>query len=229
MGWKATDMPGVWLVRHGETEWSKAGRHTGHTDIGLTATGQQQARRLGRQLRHHRFALVLSSPMGRALETARLAGFRDRAQTDRDLSEWDYGAYEGISTAEIRRTVPGWTIWTHPVPDGEAIDAVGVRADRVIVRIRAAKGDVIVFGHGHLLRVLAARWIGLPPSTGRRLALGTATLSVLGWERETPVIERWNVETGPLRQDDRRRGSRGDVPSAPPRRPQGARGARAAR
>ncbi len=188
-------MAAAWLVRHGETEWSKTGRHTGHTDVELTASGQQQARLLGRHLRHHRFALVLSSPLRRALETARLAGFSDRVEADADLREWDYGAYEGISTAEIRQAVPDWTIWTHDVPDGEAIETVASRADRVIARIRASEGDVLVFGHGHILRVLGARWIGLDPSIGGGLALGTATLSVLGWERETPVIERWNVET----------------------------------
>lgn len=188
-------LPDAWLVRHGETEWSKMGRHTGRTDIRLTAAGEQQAHRSGRVLRDHPYASILSSPMARALDTARLAGLGDEVTIDPDLSEWDYGAYEGLTTAEIRRTVPGWTIWTHVVPGGETLEAVARRADRAIERIRAAEGDVLLFSHGHFIRVLAARWIGQSSSLGGRLALGTSALSVLGWERETPVIERWNVQT----------------------------------
>lgn len=130
--------------------------------------------------------------MWRALETARLAGFGERVVVDPDLCEWDYGAYEGITTPEIRETVPGWTVWTHGVPDGEAPAHVGDRVDRVIGRIRSAQGDSVVFAHGHILRVLTARWLDLEPEDGRRFALHTATVSVLGWERETAVIERWN-------------------------------------
>jgi probable phosphoglycerate mutase len=135
--------------------------------------------------------------MSRALDTARLAGFGDRVRVDPDLCEWNYGEYEGITTLEIRETVPGWTVWSHEVPNGESADMIGNRVDRVIGRIRASDGDVAVFAHGHILRVLAARWIGLAPTDGRRFALSTATISVLGWERETPVIEHWNEACGP--------------------------------
>ena len=186
----------AWLVRHGETEWSRSGRHTGRSNVALTELGREQARDLGARLADHPFALVLSSPMRRALDTARLAGFADRVEIDADLCEWNYGAYEGITTPEIRETVPGWTVWTHPIPDGETREEIADRVDRVIARIRSAEGDVAVFAHGHVLRVLAARWIGLEPSEGRFLALHTATISVLGWERETPVVERWNETCG---------------------------------
>lgn len=184
--------PQAWLVRHGETEWSKSGQHTGQTDVPLTEAGRAQTPQLRRKLGRRTFALVLSSPMSRALETARLAGFGDRVEIDPDLHEWDYGRYEGLTTSEIRKTVAGWTVWTHPIPDGETAQEVTARVDRVIVRIRAAPGDVLLFAHGHILRVLAARWLGLPPTEGRLFALGTATVSVLGWERETAVVERWN-------------------------------------
>jgi probable phosphoglycerate mutase len=184
--------PRAWLIRHGETAWSKSGRHTGRTDVPLTELGREQASGIRQRLEGLEFALVLSSPMSRALETARLAGFGDRVEVTEDLCEWDYGAYEGITTSQIRETVEGWTVWTHPVPDGETADEVAARVDRVIARIRAADGEVLVFGHGHLLRVLAARWLGLGAPDGRRFALHTSTLSVLGWERETPVVERWN-------------------------------------
>jgi probable phosphoglycerate mutase len=183
--------PQAWLVRHGETEWSKSGQHTGRTDVPLTDAGRAQARRLGRKLGLRTFALVLSSPMSRALDTARLAAFGD-VEVDPDLHEWDYGEYEGRTTVEIRRTVPGWTVWTHPIPGGETADEVAARVDRVIARVRAAPGDAVLFAHGHVLRVLTARWLGLPPTDGRLFALGTATASVLGWERETAVVERWN-------------------------------------
>lgn len=184
--------PQAWLVRHGETAWSKSGQHTGRTDVPLTEAGRAQARRLQRKLGRRRFVLVLSSPMSRALDTARLAGFGDGVEVDPDLHEWGYGGYEGLTTPEIRKTVPGWSVWTHPIPDGETAREVGARVDRVIARVRAAPGDAAIFAHGHVLRVLAARWLGLPPTDGRLLALGTATVSVLGWERETPVVERWN-------------------------------------
>ncbi len=184
--------PQAWLVRHGETEWSKSGQHTGRTDVPLTDPGRAQARRLRRGLRRRKFALVLSSPMSRALETARLGGFEDSVEIDPDLHEWNYGQYEGQTTAEIRMTVPGWTVWTHPIPGGETADEVAARVDQVIARVRAAASDVALFAHGHVLRVLTARWLGLPPTEGRLFALGTATVSVLGWERETAVVERWN-------------------------------------
>lgn len=184
----------VWLVRHGETAWAKAGRHTGRTDIALTTTGREQAAALGRRVAGHPFGLVLTSPLSRALETARIAGYGDVAVADDDLMEWDYGALEGRTTADIRAEMPDWTIWRGPVPGGETADEVGRRADRVIARIHAAaaSGDVLVFAHGHLLRVLAARWIGLPAAGGGRFELATATLSIVGWERESRSIELWN-------------------------------------
>ena len=187
----------VYLARHGETEWSRLGRHTGRTDVPLTDVGREQAGSLAARLAGHPFALVLTSPLRRASDTARLAGFGDVVVVDEDLSEWDYGDFEGRRTVEIREDLPGWTIWTGPWPGAETIDEVAARADRVIERARAVDGDVLLFGHGHLLRVLAARWLGLPPDQGGRFALTTATLSVLGWERGTPVIERWNESCGP--------------------------------
>ena len=184
--------PSLTLVRHGETEWARLGRHTGRTDIPLTEIGRQQALALGRRVSGHPFALVLSSPLSRAAETARLAGFADRVITDPDLQEWDYGDLEGGVTADIREEFPGWTIWRGPWPGGETVEEVGARADRVIARVRAVDGDALVFAHGHLLRVLGARWLDLPPASGGSFALGTATVSILGWERETPVLELWN-------------------------------------
>jgi broad specificity phosphatase PhoE len=182
----------LWVVRHGETTWAAAGKHTGWTDIPLTDAGRRQAEAVGPRLARAAFAAVVSSPLSRAFETARLAGFADRVVTDDDLREWNYGADEGRTTAEIRDERPGWTIWSDGVRDGEQLDEVAVRADRVIARARAESGDTLAFAHGHVLRILAARWVGLPPIDGSRFALGTATISILGWERETPVIERWN-------------------------------------
>jgi len=184
----------VWLVRHGETEWARLGRHTSRTDVALTETGEEQARALGRRLAGASFGLVLTSPLSRATETARLAGFDGVAIVEPDLREWDYGALEGRLTAEIREDYPGWSIWTGPWPEGETAEEVGARADRVLARIRAADGDVLLFSHGHLLRVLAARWLGLPPTSGAMFALGTATISILGSDRENAVIETWNED-----------------------------------
>jgi broad specificity phosphatase PhoE len=184
--------PNAWLVRHGETEWARLGRHTGRTDIPLTDVGRQQALAVRSKLEGHRFALVLSSPLSRALDTARLAGFGDAVEIDPDLAEWDYGAWEGLTTPEIREQIPDWTLWTNGTRGGETPEQVAARCDRVIARVRAGDGDALLFGHGHLLRVLTARWLDLPPSDGRHFALATATVSVLGWERETPVVERWN-------------------------------------
>jgi broad specificity phosphatase PhoE len=186
----------LWLVRHGETEWSRSGQHTSRTDIPLTELGRRQAAGVARKLGGHEFALVLSSPKVRALETARLAGFGDRVETTDDLLEWDYGEDEGRTTPEIRTDRPGWTIWTDGPLGGETAGEVAARVDRVIGRVREAEDDVLVFAHGHILRVLTARWIGEPPAAGRYLELGTATASVLGWERETPTIERWNEACG---------------------------------
>ena len=182
----------LWLVRHGETEWARLGRHTGRTDVPLTETGREQARTLGRRLGLHAFALVLTSPLARAAETTALAGFGDAAIVDADLREWDYGALEGRLTADIRVDYPDWSIWTGPWPEGETVEQVGARADRVIARASTVDGDVLIFAHGHLLRVLAARWLKLPPASGALFALGTASVSSLGWERETPVSETWN-------------------------------------
>lgn len=184
----------IWLVRHGETEWSASGQHTGRTDIPLTPTGERQAAALGRLLARRPFALVLSSPLGRARETCRLAGYADVAATTDDLREWDYGDYEGRKTADIRKELPNWTIWAGPVPHGETIEQVATRTRRVIDRAAAAPGDVALFAHGHVLRILAACWLDLTPDAGRLLALGTASLSVLGYERETRVISTWNQD-----------------------------------
>jgi broad specificity phosphatase PhoE len=185
--------PEIWLIRHGETAWSLSGAHTGRTDIPLTAAGDRQAEAIGRYLAGRPFALVLTSPLQRAHETCRLAGYSGVARMDPDLREWDYGAYEGRTSAQIQESVPDWTIWTSPVPQGETIQQVAARASRVIERASNAAGDVALFGHGHLLRVLTACWLGLPPGAGRLFALGTASIGVLGYERETRVIARWNV------------------------------------
>jgi broad specificity phosphatase PhoE len=182
----------VVLVRHGETEWSKALKHTGTTDVPLTDEGRRGAELVGQALRGRSFALVLTSPLQRAAETCRLAGFGDVAQTRDDLREWDYGDYEGRRTAEIREEAPGWTVFKDGVPNGENAEQVGARADRVIEEVRAADGDALLFAHGHLLRVLTARWLGLDAREGRLFALDPATLSTLGWERETAVLRLWN-------------------------------------
>jgi broad specificity phosphatase PhoE len=180
-------------MRHGETEWSASGRHTGRTDLPLTDAGQAAARRLGALVASQSFAAVLTSPMRRARDTCVLAGLGENAVVDDDLSEWDYGDYEGVTTAEIRTRRPDWTLWRDGCPGGETADDVCARLDRVIAQIRSTDGPVAVFGHGHALRVLGARWVGLPPEDGGRFALDTATLSRLGWEREQPVIHTWNV------------------------------------
>jgi broad specificity phosphatase PhoE len=184
----------VWLVRHGETEWARLGRHTGRTDIPLTDVGREQARALGGRLADRPFSLVLTSPLSRAAETAELAGFGERALRDDDLQEWDYGALEGRTTPEIQGDYPDWSIWTGPWPGGETVDEVGARVDRVLARCLApdVTGDALLFAHGHLLRVLAARWLGLPAASGGLFALSTATVSILGWDRGRPVIETWN-------------------------------------
>ena len=189
----------TWLVRHGETEWSREGRHTGITDIPLTDLGRRQAEALGSRLADHQFALVLTSPRSRATETARLAGFGDLTFTDPDLAEWDYGELEGRRTVEIAAEYPDWTIWSGPWPGGETVNEVSARADRVVERCLAAAvtGDALVFGHGHMLRVLAARWLALPGRSGSLFGLSTATISVLGWEHGRPVIEVWNESGAP--------------------------------
>lgn len=181
----------VWLVRHGETEWSRAGRHTSVTDLPLTDEGERVARTVGERLAGVEFGLVLTSPRLRARRTAELIGHAD-AEVDDDLVEWAYGNYEGITTLAIRESVPGWSVWTHPVPGGESAAEVTARLDRAVARARAAEGKVLLIGHGHALRALAARWLGLPVGDGRLLRLDTATVSVLGYERDTPVVLRWN-------------------------------------
>ena len=183
------------LVRHGETEWSRELRHTGRTDVLLTDVGERQAQAVGEALRGREFALVLSSPLRRALDTARLAGFEPEVREE--LAEWDYGDYEGLRTAEIRERVPDWTIWRYGAPGGESVAEAGARADRVVAELRRADGDVLAFGHGHILRVLTARWLELAPSDGRLFALDSATLSTLGYEREQSVIRIWNAALAP--------------------------------
>jgi probable phosphoglycerate mutase len=189
-------MAEVWVFRHGETEWSRCGRHTGRADLPLTAAGQREAATLRRRIGDRRFALVLSSPLLRAWETCRLAGCAGEALRTDDLMEWDYGAYEGRTAAEIREQAPGWVIWNDGVPGGETVEAVGLRAGRVIDRVLQAGGDVALFAHGHVLRILAACWIGLPPRDGRLLALGTASLGILGEEGGARVIRAWNLPAG---------------------------------
>lgn len=182
----------VFLVRHGETAWSRDHRHTGRTDVPLTERGREQAAALGALLAGRKFARVLVSPLQRAAETCRIAGYGALAERCDDLREWDYGPYEGRRTADIREDEPGWSIWTSAVPGGEVLTDVAARARRVVAEIRATPGDVLIFAHGHLLRILAACWSDLPPAAGRRLKLDTATLSVLGYEHELGAIERWN-------------------------------------
>ena len=181
------------LARHGETEWSLNGRHTGRTDLPLTDAGRQRARALAAALEGRDFALVLTSPLRRATETCELAGLGDRGELREDLREWDYGEYEGLTTPEILDREPGWSLWTDGCPGGETAENVGARADRVIEEVRGADGDAIAFGHGHMLRVLTARWLSLRPESGALFALGTAALSTLGYEHEIPVVARWNL------------------------------------
>ncbi|HEX2132955.1 MAG TPA: histidine phosphatase family protein [Actinophytocola sp.] len=191
-------MTALYLLRHGETEWSRTGRHTSVTDLPLTPAGERRAgdagRLLGTMRGSTRPALVASSPRERSLRTAELAGLSVDSVTE-DLAEWDYGEYEGLSTPHIRETVPGWTVWSHPSPGGETAEQVGARAARVVERVRAAlsDGDVILVGHGHFSRVLVATWLGLPPAAGVHFALEAAAISVLGDERGEPQIKRLNV------------------------------------
>jgi broad specificity phosphatase PhoE len=201
----------LWLVRHGETEWSARNRHTSRTDVALTELGRERAALLGRYLAGVKFCAVMRSPMGRARETCEIAGFGEHAVVDDGLREWDYGVYEGRTTAEIQREIPGWSVWQDPVIGGESLEQVGARADGVIARaVEAASaptsqmrdaghpdaeadaGRVLLFGHAHILRIVASRWIGLAPAGGSLLVLGTGSVSVLGWERETRVVQRWN-------------------------------------
>ena len=199
------DTPELWLLRHGATAWSRNGRHTGSTDLPLLPEGDDQARRLAPALANRPFAAVLTSPLQRARRTCELAGLGAQASPCADLREWDYGAYEGLTTAEIRQTVPAWTVWSHGCPQGDTAETVQGRCDAVIGQALAAAGDrgsVALFAHGHILRALAATWLGLGASGGRLLALGTATISVLGCERETRVIQHWNSPASGWRTGD---------------------------
>ena len=187
-------LPAVYLARHGETVWSLTGQHTGLTDLPLTERGERNARRLGERLAGLVFAKVFTSPLQRAARTCELAGFGNAAEVDPDLVEWNYGKYEGLRTAEIHAKRPDWQLFRDGCPDGESPDQVGVRADRVVSRVRAIKGDVLIFSSGHFLRVLAARWLGIEPAAGRFFMLNTASVSVLGYEHSLsqPVIRLWN-------------------------------------
>jgi len=184
--------PELWLIRHGETAWSLSGQHTSRTDIPLTGHGKVRAKEIHDYLAGRPFSLVLTSPRQRAQDTCRIAGYADVAQIDDNLSEWDYGSYDGRTTAEIRAERPGWSIWDDGVLDGETIEQVATRAQAIIERSLAAGGQVALFSHAHFLRILAATWLGLDPREGKLLALGTGSISRLGFERETRVILSWN-------------------------------------
>ena len=182
----------LWLIRHGETEWSLSGAHTSRTDIPLTERGKQRAAKIHDYLAQRKFSLVLTSPLQRARETCRIAGYADMAHIEENLREWDYGIFEGRTTADIRKDQPDWSIWDSPVPEGEPVEHVAARAQKVIDRALQAGGDVALFAHAHILRILAATWLGLEPRGGRLFALGTGSVSTLGFERETRVISTWN-------------------------------------
>jgi broad specificity phosphatase PhoE len=182
----------VWLIRHGETEWSLSGRHTSRTDLPLTANGERRAVEVGRLLANRRFSLVLTSPRRRAMETCRLAGFGDVAQIDANLLEWDYGEYEGRTSGEIQSERPGWSLWRDGVAGGESLAQVAARARAVIDRVLGSPGDALLFAHGHILRVLLSSWLGLPPEMGRLFALGTAAITTLGYEHTQPALVRFN-------------------------------------
>lgn len=182
----------LWVVRHGETDWSASGRHTGRTDLPLNDAGRVAAKELGVRLAGEHFDLVLTSPLARARDTCELAGYGHALATD-DLMEWDYGGYEGVTTKEIQLSTHEWNLFTDGCPDGEQPVDVTKRADQVIARIRETEGRVIAFAHGHILRAIGARWCGWPIAAGAHLKLSTASLSVLGWDRETPAIQRWNA------------------------------------
>lgn len=185
--------PEIVLLRHGDTEWSVSERHTGRTDIPLNESGRAQAKALGLRLAERSFARVLSSPLARARDTCELAGLGARTELRDDLMEIDYGDAEGRTTVQLREEMPGWTVWSHGAPGGESLAEVGARVDPLLDELRGTEGDVAIFAHGHVLRVLAARWIGLGPEYGSRLRLGTGSLSALGWERELEVLLMWNT------------------------------------
>lgn len=182
----------LWLVRHGETEWSRTGQHTGQADIALTEAGEAQARLLPAVLSQHAFSRVLVSPLRRARQTCDLAGFGPVAVTTPDLREWNYGRYEGLTTAQIQLERPGWSIWREGPDGGETVGEVGHRTQDVVESLAAIEGKILIFAHGHLLRILAATWLGLPPDAGRHFALSTGSISLLGYEHSTRVIRSWN-------------------------------------
>ncbi len=198
----------VCAIRHGETAWSLNGRHTGKTDIPLTDNGRRTAMRMRSVLTGNPFGLVLCSPMRRARETCELAGLGDRAVIDSDLVEWNYGKYEGLTPKQIEELAPNWLIFRDGCPDGETPEQVGARVDRVIARSRAIAGDTALFAHGHLLRVFAARWIGLPASGGQHFLLNTGALCVLGFYHEVPAVQVWNKALHMRPRDDQRSQSR---------------------
>jgi broad specificity phosphatase PhoE len=185
-------LPGVYLARHGETAWSLSGQHTGRTDLPLTERGERNARALGERLRGLTFAKVFTSPLQRAVRTCELAGFGSAAVIDPDLVEWNYGEYEGLTPEQIHQSAPNWLIFSDGCPGGESPEQVGARVDRVVARVRAVEGNVALFAHGHVLRVLVARWIGLPPGAGQHFLLDTGTLCILGYYRELPAVNVWN-------------------------------------
>jgi broad specificity phosphatase PhoE len=191
-------LPRIHLIRHGETEWSRSGQHTGRTDIPLIKRGEEQARHLGELLSGIEFSRVFTSPLQRASRTCELAGFQGRMEVDPDLAEWHYGQFEGMITADIRKVQPDWNVFRHGCPDGESPEEVSRRADRAVLRLRALEGNVAVFSHGHFLRALTARWIGLSVGEGRHFLLHTASLSILGFEHnqmDEPAILLWNSVT----------------------------------
>jgi len=183
----------IYLIRHGETEWSRDGKHTGVTDVSLTDHGRQTARSLQPVLAREQFVLVLTSPLQRARETCDLAGLAKDSRVEPDLMEWNYGDYEGLTTKQIQSAKPGWSVFHHGCPGGETPEQVGGRANRVLAKVRATDGNVALFAHGHVLRVIAARWVNQPPSFGEHLLLDTATLSVLGYYYDTPALKAWNA------------------------------------
>ncbi|MFJ3957299.1 histidine phosphatase family protein [Arthrobacter sp. NPDC090010] len=187
------DLPRLWLLRHGETEWSRSGQYTGRTDLPLTEEGERQAVRAGSVLQDVKFRQVLTSPLQRARRTAELAGF-PHAEPEPDAMEWDYGDYEGVNSAEVRAQNPSYLIWNDGVPNGETIEQVAARADRIVQRVRdGGPGDVLVVAHGHFCRILTARWLGLEPGLGRHFLLGTARVCTLGWDKRTPAVVSWGL------------------------------------